>query len=197
MEVNPIPPTTCILSTVVKENAVDISAKSRELHQLRQTVSDLTATVQALNLRFPLSSHINNRPHRSHDRQPNDPNHRLSNNGHCWYHVKFDAAARKCVEPCTFFASQKQCHTIDAATSSGASTQTRLFYITDQTTKRRFLIDAGAEVSVISPLPADRRQRQDYNFHVANSSKIATYGKRSITFNLTPLTPFSMDLHHC
>lgn len=68
MEVNPLPPPTSTLFTVVKGHAVATSAKSSELHQLRQTVSDLTATVQALNLRFPLSSHINNSPDRSHDR---------------------------------------------------------------------------------------------------------------------------------
>ena len=51
-------------------------------------------------------------------------------------------------------------------------------------TKQQFLIDAGAEVSVLPPRPTDRRSRQGYNLQAANSSKMATYGTQSLTLNL-------------
>ncbi|XP_046864656.1 uncharacterized protein LOC124459180 [Xenia sp. Carnegie-2017] len=104
-EVNNIQQPTATLSTVATEPIIDTSAKSGELHQLRKTVSDLAASVQALNLRFPSSSDVNNRPPRPRNPQPTDPTHRSSNNGYCWYHAKFGATARKCVQPCTFHTS--------------------------------------------------------------------------------------------
>ena len=62
--------------------------------------------------------------------------------------------------------------------------QSRLFYVTDATTKQQFLIDTGAEVSVLPPRPTNRTHRQGYDLQAANSSKIATYGTRSLTLNL-------------
>jgi cleavage and polyadenylation specificity factor subunit 1 len=73
---------------------------------------------------------------------------------------------------------------ISAAESSGVSPQSRLFYVTDATTKQQFLIDTGAEVSVLPARPTDRTHRQGYDLQAANSSKIATYGTRSLTLNL-------------
>ena len=73
---------------------------------------------------------------------------------------------------------------IDAAASSGVSNQGRLFYVTDTTTKQQFLIDTGAEVSVLPPRSTNRTHRQGYDLQAANSSTIATYGTRSLTLNL-------------
>jgi hypothetical protein len=60
--------------------------------------------------------------------------------------------------------------TIDSAESSGVSHQSLLFYITDVSTKQQFLIDTGAEVSVIPPRPSDRTHRQGNDLQAANSS---------------------------
>ena len=40
-----------------------------------------------------------------------------------------------------------------AAMSVSGPVNSRLFYITDQDTGTRFLVDTGAEVSIIPPLP--------------------------------------------
>ena len=80
---------------------------------------------------------------------------------------------------------------IDAADSSGVSHQSRLFYVTDATTKQQFLIDTGAEVSVLPPRPPDRTNRQGYDLQAANSSTIATYGTRSLTLNIGLRRSFS------
>ena len=84
----------------------------------------------------------------------------------------------------SFASGKRQRQAISTAESFCASPQSRLFYITDITTKQQFLIDTGAEVSVLPSRPTDRRSRQGYDLQAANSSKIATYGSRSLTLNL-------------
>ena len=60
-----------------------------------------------------------------------------------------------------------------------------LFFITDRTTGNKFLVDTGAEVSVIPPSRAERQYRRDsLTLQAANNTSIATYGKRSLTLNL-------------
>ena len=73
---------------------------------------------------------------------------------------------------------------LEAAQSPGVSHHSRLFFVTDSNTKQQFLIDTGAEVSVLPPRSTDRAQRQSYDLQAANSSTIATYGTRSLTLNL-------------
>ena len=60
----------------------------------------------------------------------------------------------------------------------------RLFYIFDTNHKYRFLVDTGAEVSVLPPSPADRKHQDGFNLLAVNGSGIATFGKRSLTLNL-------------
>ena len=68
---------------------------------------------------------------------------------------------------------------------AGPSISSRLFYVTDSSTGLKFLIDTGAEVSVIPPSCADRQRQQDgLTLLAANNSVIATFGKRSLTLNL-------------
>ena len=72
--------------------------------------------------------------------------------------------------------------------SVGSTTghSTRLLYVSDKRTGQRFLIDTGAEVSVLPATPAQRRSNYTGPVLVAaNGSSIRTFGKRSIslTFN--------------
>ena len=65
-----------------------------------------------------------------------------------------------------------------------------LFYITDKATGLRFLVDNGAEVSVI-PLSVSNRNhhKSNHTLHLQaiNNTSIATYGNRSVQINsLTP-----------
>ena len=61
----------------------------------------------------------------------------------------------------------------------------RLFYIMDKSSSYRFLIDTGAEISVIPPSHSDRKYRQEgCNLLAVNGSTIATYGKRSLTLDM-------------
>ena len=61
----------------------------------------------------------------------------------------------------------------------------RLFYVTERHTKVRFLIDTGAEVSVVPPTMEDRRQRQESPpLQAVNGSSIKAYGERSLTLDI-------------
>ena len=71
-----------------------------------------------------------------------------------------------------------------AATNVTGLQPSRLFYITDTSTGLRFLVDTGAQVSVVPP-PADRKRLQSgLNLQAVNDTPIRTYGTRSLTLNL-------------
>jgi len=70
------------------------------------------------------------------------------------------------------------------ATNATGLLPSRLFYIIDSNHNYRFLVDTGAEVSVVPPSPAERKHQNGFNLLAVNGSGIATYGKRSLTLNL-------------
>lgn len=85
----------------------------------------------------------------------------------------------------TFCQSFKQPGQLLVATSATGLTPSRLFYVTDCPTCLRFLVDTGAEVSVIPLSHAKRAHRQDhFSLQAVNNTTIATYGTCSLTVNL-------------
>ena len=71
-----------------------------------------------------------------------------------------------------------------SATSIAGHLPSRLLYISDRKTGRRFLVDTGAEVSVIPPTAADRKHKQELGLRAVNGSPIPSCGTRSITLDL-------------
>ena len=72
-----------------------------------------------------------------------------------------------------------------AATSVTGLSTSRLFYISDKLTGQRYLVDTGAEVSVIPPSRTERhRQPEPLTLQAINNTSIRTYGKRSFTLDL-------------
>ncbi|BHF85614.1 hypothetical protein SprV_1002878300 [Sparganum proliferum] len=71
-----------------------------------------------------------------------------------------------------------------ATTAAGPSRTSRLFYINDKSNGLRFLVDTGAEVSVIPPLRRHRLKPSQFSLKAANSTTISTYGQRSLTLDL-------------
>lgn len=71
------------------------------------------------------------------------------------------------------------------ATSESGHSLSRLFFITDHTLRISFLVDTGAEISVLPPSQVERQhQYNGTNLVAANNSPIATYGKHSLTLNI-------------
>ena len=72
-----------------------------------------------------------------------------------------------------------------AATNATGLQPSRLLYITDKDTGLRFLIDTGAQVSVLPPMPQERKHpRSDLTLQAINNTPIPTFGTRSHTLNL-------------
>lgn len=77
-----------------------------------------------------------------------------------------------------------------ATTVSGQSLS-RLFFVLERTSHQRFLVDTGAEVSVVPPSKSERQHKQQgINLLAANGATITTYGLRSITVNLGLRRPY-------
>ena len=71
-----------------------------------------------------------------------------------------------------------------AATSATGLQHSRLFHVTDRSTGTRFLVDTGAEVSVVPPSRTERkRQRDNLSLQAVNNTSIPTYGTRSLTLD--------------
>ena len=65
------------------------------------------------------------------------------------------------------------------ATSVPGHNSCHLFYITDSANDLHFLVDTGAEVSVVPPSQTDRkRQASNLSLQAVNNTAITTYGNR-------------------
>ena len=74
-----------------------------------------------------------------------------------------------------------------ATGTAGHQQPSRLFYVTDRPTGLHFLVDTGAEVSIVHvpPTPTDRlHQQTGPSLQAVNNTTIVTYGTRSLTLNL-------------
>ncbi len=58
-------------------------------------------------------------------------------------------------------------------------------YITDKSSNKNFLIDTGADISVVPPTSQEKKNAPcKFQLFAANGSQIKTYGSKSITLNL-------------
>jgi len=76
------------------------------------------------------------------------------------------------------------------ATGVAGLPTSRLFFVNDSNSHLRFLVDTGAEVSVIPPTPIERKQVDSLKLQAVNDTFISTYGKCSLTLNLGLRRPF-------
>ncbi|UYV83240.1 hypothetical protein LAZ67_23000261, partial [Cordylochernes scorpioides] len=164
-----------ILPTV---SAVDqpSTGHSAEAHQQLMTqIQDLHTQIEALKSSMDTP----------HNRYPNAryPTHNKKGNaGTCWYHLKFGAQARKCLQPCNFKVQGKRIRPPSVGATDGAGLTRRLF-ITDRRSAYLFLVDTGAEVSVIPP-PVKNARPSHKQLFAANGSIIHTYGERHLELDL-------------
>ena len=120
-------------------------------------------------------------------RTPSDSHPDSSNE--CWYHWRYGDDARKCKEPYSYKRKQKagkrRSQRLATTSPPGNDTNSRLFYVTDKQSGRRFLIDTGAEISVLPPTASDRKHPSNqYNLQAITKSPIATFGERSVTLDI-------------
>lgn len=95
----------------------------------------------------------------------------------CWYHTKYGNQAKKCNEPCTFLKRD--------ISQVNIKPQLNRLYVKERSSGRNFLIDTGADISVIPPTGNDKNNRScQFTLFAANGSTIKTYGSKSATLNL-------------
>lgn len=71
------------------------------------------------------------------------------------------------------------------ATGVAGLSSSRLFYVRDRSTGLRFLVDTGAEVSVVPPSHTDKPHASNgLQLQAANNTSIRTFGRRSLTLDL-------------
>ncbi len=68
--------------------------------------------------------------------------------------------------------------------ATGAPIKSRRLFIYDDATKARYLIDSGADVSVLPAKKSDRVTTADLKLYAANGTAIDTYGERLIELHL-------------
>ncbi|BHF59224.1 hypothetical protein SprV_0100218100 [Sparganum proliferum] len=131
---------------------------------------------------------------RSHSK-PSTPHIRSSNSvrpntaATCWYHTTFGVKARRCISPCSFTSKQSRRvkpvnPKVCAANPPDGFNTGRTFYVRDTKSGRRFLVDTGAQISVVPPTAADRRfPSPGLHLQAANCSPIPTFGILSLTLN--------------
>ena len=67
--------------------------------------------------------------------------------------------------------------------STSSTSPSRRLHILDRSTKLQFLIDTGADVSVLPATTTERRRKSDSFLSAANGSKISTHGTRLLTLD--------------
>nr|VZI26828.1 unnamed protein product [Spirometra erinaceieuropaei] len=107
-----------------------------------------------------------------------------------WYHITFGVKARRCISSCSFTSKQsKRVKTVNPKVSAGnlpdVSNPVHTFYVRDTRSDRRFLVDTGAQLSVIPTTPADRRCPNPGLFlQAVNTSPITTFGTCSLSLDI-------------
>ncbi|BHF71885.1 hypothetical protein SprV_0401494600 [Sparganum proliferum] len=161
-------------TSVVSHAASPISQENdQRIDRLEQLVMQLTNQLSALTAGGPRRSRNRRRSSsRSRNRRQQSPS------GVCWYHQKFGEAARRCL-------GKRYRPAVEAsAAGSAANVHTRRLFLWDRIAGTKFLVDSGAEVSVVPPTPAERKNRSSFCLTAANNCSISTFGQRSITLDL-------------
>lgn len=78
---------------------------------------------------------------------------------------------------------KRDARTLTATTSPDPDPKRRLFYITEKSTQLSFLVDSGAEISILPASSSDKKRARGFDLQAANRTTIPTYGERSLTLN--------------
>nr|VZI05690.1 unnamed protein product [Spirometra erinaceieuropaei] len=175
-------PSISALSTPSTPPASPVSQLEIELSKLADDIAALqkpTVSASSRSQPQPSTPHVQS----SHSARPNAA-------ATCCYHTTFGAKARRCISPCSFTSKQsKRVKPVNpkvcAANISDGSNPNHTFYVRDTRSGRRFLVDTGAQLSVIPPTPADRRCPNPGLFlQVINTSPITTFDTCSLSLDI-------------
>ncbi|BHF70227.1 hypothetical protein SprV_0301327700 [Sparganum proliferum] len=175
-------PSIAALSTPSAPPASPISQLEIELTKLADDIASLQKQAASP------SSRSHPKPSTPHIQSSNSA--RQNTAATCWYHTTFGVKARRCISPCSFTSEQSRRvkpvnPKVCAANPPDGCNTGRTFYVRDTRSGRRFMVDTGAQISVVPPTPVDRRcPSPGLHLQAANCSPISTFGSRSLTLNI-------------
>ncbi|UYV71845.1 hypothetical protein LAZ67_9000651 [Cordylochernes scorpioides] len=156
------------------------STLEKELASLRAEISALKIDLNKKEERIPRSRSRSSSSSRKSS--PNSYRKYNPNGSWGWYHFRFKHHARKCISPCTF---NKKAKNQQENSNNNHNNKGHRLFITDYRNKISFLLDTGAEISVLPPRPEDRRRGPTkFTLTAANDSPIKTYGERFLNLDL-------------
>ncbi|UYV70049.1 hypothetical protein LAZ67_7001603 [Cordylochernes scorpioides] len=161
------------------------------------TFEEMTATIASLKeeiatLKLESRTRQNRRSYSPRPRQRSRSRSRKYNPSgkYCYFHYRFENKCRpdRCTSPCQWKKPSGKLQRVrEAATDptaqwTNACRKSRLF-VTDAKTGMRFLIDSGADVSLI-PFQGNGTPIEDIQLYSANGSLIPTYGFQILDVDL-------------
>lgn len=98
----------------------------------------------------------------------------------CWHHHKFGNATRKCSSLCELSGNASGKHWVTSGTAT-LQHRSSMFFLTKHDSGIHFLVNTGAEVSVVPALTTDCKCLNMSSLHAVNKTTIATRGNCSST----------------
>jgi hypothetical protein len=146
---------------------------------LLQRIEELSRQVETLSAeRDHRRSSPRDRRYNQRDRLSSPRNRRLNNNspsrldnatGSCWYHRRFGDRAQNCTQPSSYRREQGKLTRQTSAAAHVCSTANGRLFVTDKSSKLRFLIDTGSDLCMFpSKLIPQHRERVNYDLYAAN-----------------------------
>ncbi|XP_063369336.1 retrovirus-related Pol polyprotein from transposon 412 [Cydia amplana] len=77
-----------------------------------------------------------------------------------------------------------------AAAETGVTTKSHRLFVRDRATKLVFLVDTGANISVLPRTPGTKAQALPFQLYAANNTVIPTYGEKTLELDLNLRRPF-------
>lgn len=160
------------------------SASNSLLDDLVNVVHKLEGKVETLTKGFRRSCNSSGQKSRSRSMTPAKASN-VKPNKLCYYHKRFASKANKCSQPCSWVnRKSKEIGQPAVRTLIHGPLINRLF-VTDKNSNRDFLVDTGADISVVPPTSKERLNAPClFKLFAANGSTIKTYGSKSIALNL-------------
>lgn len=165
----------------VEKMTVMLQPGGMDMQELARIIKD-TVCAEAAKLdrgRSRSRSHSSDSRDRSASRRGYNPKGR-----YCYHHYKFRERCHegKCREPCAWKSRTAVNSAADSAKPTIKARNSRLF-IKDRTTSIRFLVDSGADVSII-PASANDKVDDSVILYAANNTRIETCGIKILTVDL-------------